>query len=177
MKRVSTASWLIVWLVAGLCGVLTGGKLNAQRDEHDLLPDDEGKGVVIHMCQACHPMETITSLRYSEARWASVVDDMVAFGVQGSEEDKETVILYLAKYFGPEKSRETEAKQSLVAKVNVNTAGVPEMAAVLQLSVKNARAIVSHREKNGRFKKWQDVKKVSGLDAKKIEQMKDLLSF
>ena len=48
MKRVSTASWLIVWLVAGLCGVLTGGKLNAQRDEHDLLPDDEGKGVVIH---------------------------------------------------------------------------------------------------------------------------------
>jgi competence ComEA-like helix-hairpin-helix protein len=164
-------------LAVGLaCVTAAGGKLQGQRSDQDLLPDDEGKDVVIHMCQSCHPMETITTPRYSEARWASVVDDMIAFGVQGSEEDIETVIRYLAKHFGPEKTREAGTKSPPLPKVNVNKAGVPELAAVLQLSVQDARAIVSYREENGKFKNWQDLKEVPGLD-KKIEQKKELLAF
>ena len=175
MKRLSTASWMIVWLAVCLVGVaVTGGKLNAQEK---LLPEGEGKDVVERMCHACHAMETVTSPRYSKDRWASVVDDMIAFGAQGSDEDIEIVVEYLAKYLGPDKPPEAGSKAASLDKVNVNTAGVPELAAVLQLSVEDARAIVRYREKNGKFKNWPDVTKTPGLDGKMIEEKKDLLAF
>ena len=59
----------------------------------------------------------------------------------------------------------------------MNTASVPELAAVLQLSVEDARAIVRYREKHGKFQNWQDVTKTPGLDSRKIEEKKDLLVF
>jgi competence protein ComEA len=120
-------------------------------------------------------METVTSPRYSKERWASVVNDMMAFGAQGSDEDIEIVVEYLAKYFGPGQPPAAGSKPPSSDNVNVNRASVPELAAVLQLSVEDARAIVRYREQNGKFQNWQSVTKTPGLDGKKIKQ--NLLTF
>jgi competence protein ComEA len=175
VKRRWISFWIIVWLATCLGDVAaTGGKLQAQQN---LLPEGEGKDVVKRMCHDCHAMETVVSPRYSKDRWASVVDDMMAFGAQGSDDDIEIVVEYLAKHFGPERPRAAGSKTPSLDKVNVNTANVPELAAVLQLSVEDARAIVRYREKDGKFQNWRDVTKAPGIDSKKIEEKKDLLVF
>jgi len=48
---------------------------------------------------------------------------------------------------------------------------------VLALTPEEATAIVSYREKNGDYKTIDDLKKVAGIDSKKIEAKKDLLQF
>ena len=175
MKRRSAALWSIVWLAICLGDVaVTREKLQAQQN---LLPEGEGKDVVKRMCHDCHAMETVVSPRYTKDRWASVVDDMMAFGAQGSDEDIAIVVEYLAKHFGPDRPRAPGSKTPSLDKVNMNTASVPELAAVLQFSVEDARAIVRYREKHGKFQNWQDVTKTPGLDSKKIEEKKDLLVF
>ena len=110
MRRRRVALSLIVWLAICLSDVaVTGGKLQAQQS---LLPEGEGKDIVKRMCHDCHAMETVVSPRYSKDRWASVVDDMMAFGAQGSDEDIEIVVEYLAKYFGPDRPRAAGSKSA-----------------------------------------------------------------
>ena len=65
------------------------------------LPDGEGKVLTERMCLTCHGLEEITHVRYPETRWATVVDDMVARGAQGTDAEIEVVIRYLSTHFGP----------------------------------------------------------------------------
>ena len=52
-----------------------------------------------------------------------------------------------------------------------------ELAAVMQLTLSEADAIVRFRERNGPFKEWRDLTKVEGVDKSKIEARKDQLTF
>ena len=52
-----------------------------------------------------------------------------------------------------------------------------ELRSQLRLSVAEAVALREYREKNGPFKSVEDLKKVSGLDAAKIEGFKAKLLF
>jgi competence protein ComEA len=47
----------------------------------------------------------------------------------------------------------------------------------LEISTKEAEAIVRYREQNGDFKTPDDLMKVSGLDTAKIQARKDRLEF
>nr|WP_255550826.1 helix-hairpin-helix domain-containing protein [Granulicella sp. dw_53] len=83
-------------------------------------------------------------------------------------DDEFTEILeYLAKNVTPQAT----------AKVNMNKATAAEMESSLELSVKEAEAVVSYRTKNGDFKSLEDVKKVPDVDAKKLDAKKDRLTF
>src|SRR5579863_9077161 len=64
-----------------------------------------------------------------------------------------------------------------IKKVNVNTAAAKDIETTLELSPETAAAIVRYREQNGAFKTIDDVKKVPGVDAAKIESKKDRLEF
>ena len=59
----------------------------------------------------------------------------------------------------------------------MNKTAAKELQAALGLSAAEADAGVRHREKDGNFHNWEDLKKVPGLDAKKIEGMRDRLAF
>jgi len=48
---------------------------------------------------------------------------------------------------------------------------------VLALTSEEAAALVSYREKNGDYKTIDDLKKVAGVDSKKLDAKKDLLQF
>ena len=77
------------------------------------LPDGDGKVIAERMCATCHGLEEITHVRNTEARWATVVDDMVARGAQGTDAEIEVLIRYLATQFGPDSPARQPAPASL----------------------------------------------------------------
>ena len=91
---------------------------------------------------------------------------MVAAGAKGSEQELETVFQYVSTQFP------AEAQQAL----DLNTAAAVDLESVVGLLRKEAAALIAHREKNGPCKKLEDLKKVAGLDYKKIEARKERLA-
>jgi competence protein ComEA len=91
---------------------------------------------------------------------------MISRGAEGTDEEFDLVVKYLAKNF-PEGG----------AKVSVNKAAAKDLATALSLSEKDAGAIVSYRQEHGNFKDLSDLKKVPGVDAQKIDAAKDKISF
>jgi len=69
----------------------------------------------------------------------------------------------VAKYFGP--------------MVEVNKAAAKELQTELEITAKEAEAIVQYRKDKGNFKDWADLGKVSGLDMKKLEPLKNRITF
>lgn len=132
------------------------------------LPPGDGKDIVEQKCGGCHAMKVVTSKRASKQQWSTLVDQMVTRGADVQDEDIQTVIDYLARSFGPDVPPSADA----LSPINVNTATAAELAAALQLSVKQSNAIVSYREKHGNFRQWHDLAKVPGIEIKKIESNK-----
>jgi competence protein ComEA len=149
---------LLFLIVCALC--LAGDDEDAKR-----LPDGPGKEVVTKVCFDCHDSGRFRRFRLSHDDWDDKVADMVDQGAKASEEEITAIVDYLARNFGPD------------SKLQVNTAPMVELKAILELTAKDAQAIVDYREANGRFQQWQDLQKVPGIDANKIEAKKDLLAF
>lgn len=141
------------------------------------LPDGPGKALVERTCKKCHAIENITRVRLTPERWGEVIDDMISRGAEGTDEEFDQMVEYLAKNFGRSKAPPADAKTSASQKISVNKATAKDLAAGLGLSAEDAEAIVRYREKNGDFKEWQDLKKVPGIDTKKIEDNKDRLEM
>jgi len=141
------------------------------------LPPGDGKEIVEQKCGGCHAMKVVTSKRASKQQWSALVDQMVTRGADIEDEDIQTVIDYLAKNFGPDAPPPADAGKNPTEPINVNTATAAELAAALQLSVKQSNSIVSYREQNGNFKEWRDLTKVPGIEIKKIESNKDRIVF
>jgi len=131
------------------------------------LPDGPGKAVVERMCKGCHGLENVVRSRRTRDRWTEIVDDMVARGAKGTDSEADEVIEYLSTHFGAD----------AVQKVNVNKAGAPELASALDISAPDANTIVRYREDHGSFKSIQDLMKVPGIDAKRIESNRDRVEF
>jgi len=138
-----------------------------QGDPKDVaaLPDDPGKAAVVKMCFDCHDSGNFRKARRTEDGWSDSVADMMGRGAQGTPAEADAVVTYLTKFFGKE------------APVRINTAPFAELRSQLRLSVAEAVALREYREKNGPFKSVEDLKKVSGLDAAKIEGFKAKLLF
>jgi competence protein ComEA len=131
------------------------------------LPDGPGKDQLVKICGQCHEPQRAASIRLTRDGWESTIGDMIARGAKGSDEDFQAILDYLTKNFLGEASRP----------LNVNTATSVELESVLLLFRKEAAAVIAYREKNGLFKSVDDLKKVPGVDAKKIDAQKDRLYF
>ena len=67
-----------------------------------------------------------------------------------------------------------KAKSSLnTTKLNINTASVSQLCTLHGIGVVTAEKIIAYREKNGGFKKIEELKKIDGLNASKFENIKD----
>ncbi len=62
------------------------------------------------------------------------------------------------------------------AAVNLNTATQSELESVKGLGPAKAKAIIMHREKNGNFKRLEDLNDVKGFGKASIEKLKDELT-
>ena len=143
--------------------VLGGSSLYAQG-----LPDGPGKDVTVKLCGNCHEAAQVAAHPADRSGWESIINDMIAQGFEASPEELRQVLDYLAAAFPP-----VEAARGL----NINTATNVELESVLGLLRKESAALIAYREKNGKFKSIAALKKIPGVDFKKIEARKDILVF
>ncbi|HYU77793.1 MAG TPA: cytochrome c, partial [Vicinamibacterales bacterium] len=64
------------------------------------LPEDPAKNVLQQMCTSCHDLEVLNGRRETPERWGEIVEDMFVRGAQGTPQQIDVVVAYLAKYFG-----------------------------------------------------------------------------
>ncbi|HMD48104.1 MAG TPA: helix-hairpin-helix domain-containing protein [Bryobacteraceae bacterium] len=122
---------------------------------------------------ACHELDVVTSERLSKQGWANTVDTMISRGATGTDEEIAAAIDYLAEHFG----REPRATSASAPKIYINTETATELATDLAISTEEADAIVRYREKEGKFKTWDDLRKVPRFDMGKIEGKKNRVVF
>jgi competence ComEA-like helix-hairpin-helix protein len=129
----------------------------------DDLPPGPGRDVFVKVCGDCHTIEQVTAHHYPKKFWTGVVDDMVSRGAQGSDDEIEAVIGYLARNFGKP--------------VNVNTAAAREIETALSLSAAQSEALVQYRSDKGPFKTMGDLTKVPGLNKELLEEQRKNILF
>src|SRR5262249_49173664 len=68
-----------------------------------LLPDREGKALILASCTECHGLQEIVGQRKDGEGWKRTVLDMVSRGAQVTESEAELITRYLAESFKKEK--------------------------------------------------------------------------
>jgi competence ComEA-like helix-hairpin-helix protein len=132
-------------------------------EESAVLPEGEGRDAVATLCVPCHGILHAIALPKTAAGWAATVDDMrTNRGAQGTDEQADAVKAYLSKFFPA---------------VDVNKATAREIASVTRLTADEAAAIVAYREAGNTFKSYADVKKVPGLDPKRLADAKSRIVY
>jgi len=132
------------------------------------LPDGPGKATTQKVCGSCHGAELVLGRQEDREAWGSVVNDMIQRGATGTDDEFYEVVDYLATNF---------SKTAPVIKINVNKATAKDLEGALRLTAKQAAANVHQREEKGDFKSIEDLKKVPGIDAGKIEANKNRLAY
>jgi competence protein ComEA len=127
------------------------------------LPDGAGKELVEVICTGCHDANRIIAKQGTKADWQSKVLEMLQECPDVAQDERARIVEYLAKSFPKH--------------VNVNTASAKDIAEILELSVRDGESIVSYRQEKGKFQTTDDVKKIPGIDAAKIEAVKNRLEF
>jgi competence ComEA-like helix-hairpin-helix protein len=127
------------------------------------LPEAKGKDLYEKICGACHGTDVVFKTRTTKEKWKNTVDEMASRGAEGTDEQLDIIIDYLAKCFGP--------------RVNVNKAAPKEIETQFELTSTEAEAIVKYRQDKGDFKDVADLKNVTGLDFAKIESVRYRIIF
>ena len=73
----------------------------------------------------------------------------------------------------PTPARGAAAAEEKAARVNINTATADELATLPGIGPSYARRIVEFREKNGPFKRVEDLLSVQGIGDKTLERIRD----
>ena len=128
------------------------------------LPDGPGKETFQMICGMCHSPNAVIGKQGTKQWWQSKVAEMLQEVTDVPDSDVDIIVAYLAKNFP-------------VVKINVNKGSAKDLETGLDLTAKESEAIVQYREARGNFKTLDDLKKVPGLDAVKIESKKDRLEF
>lgn len=130
-------------------------------------PDAPGKSQIFRTCNtACHTPDMLIGHNQDASAWSDTVYEMVQRGAQGSDEDFTAIVNYLGTYFG-----------TAPDKVDINKATAMNLRNWLGIDEESADAIAAYRAKHGEFKSLDDLKKVSGLDAKYLDAVKGRLVF
>lgn len=130
------------------------------------LPDGPGKAETMNKCSACHGIEVVAGMIQSKAQWDSTLSDMVDKGADMDADTYAVILNYLGTYLSPKP-----------AKINVNQADAKDLEKGIEITAKEAEAIVKYRDEHGAFKDWHDLTRIDGVDAKKIEAKKDVIAL
>lgn len=131
------------------------------------IPGGAGKAELARVCGKCHSVEQATSLHQSRSAWEDEIGKMVGMGAQGTDEDFNAILGYLARNFGPEKPKP----------IDVNTASAVDLESSLEMTKTQAAAVIEYRAAHGNLKSVDELEKIPGVDARKIESMKARITF
>lgn len=65
------------------------------------LPPGKGKAQTEAACYTCHSADILVQQRLTPKQWTASVEKMMRWGAVVEEKDKQVIIDYLAKHFGP----------------------------------------------------------------------------
>jgi competence protein ComEA len=148
--------------LGGVIVLLTCTSLAAGQDP---FPEGPGKDVTVRMCGTCHPSARGAAVRLTREGWQDVIAKMVSLGAKGTDEELAAVLDYMSTHF----------KGDAPKPVNLNTAPAIDLESVAGLLRKEAAALIAYRTKHGPCKTLEDLKKVPGIDFKKIDRRRDRL--
>jgi len=147
MVRVSRSSAAIGALAALLA-------MSAAVSSQDRFPDGPGKADVIKVCSGCHDAEIILANLKTPGEWNETLQNMATQGAEATPEQWKAIEQYIDVHF---------------AMVMVNKAPADEIQLALDVTAEVAAALVKYRQDKGPFKTIDDVKKVPGVDAAKVD--------
>ncbi|MGE3402598.1 MAG: helix-hairpin-helix domain-containing protein [Vicinamibacterales bacterium] len=128
-------------------------------DAQDLAKEKETFELV---CGACHGTDLLEGSLRTPAEVADLLSTMQSYGASATPEQFEIVRTHLLRAYG---------------KANVNSANAADLAPVLDLPLETAEAVVKVRAEQGRFASPDDLKKVPGVDAAKLDARRDRITF
>ncbi len=163
MRWAMYRTWSVLGLALAAAVVLVAEQEPQRVPSGEGMPDGPGKDVTVRACGTCHETRRAASVRLTREGWAAVIDSMQKRGAQVSEQDFPAILDYLSTHFLG------AAPQPL----NLNTATQIDLEAAGGLLRREAAAVIRYREQHGRFKTVDDLKKVPGLDFKKIDSRRD----
>jgi competence protein ComEA len=149
-----------VVVVGTAVAVLTPAAAQAQQ-----LPDGPGKAELLKVCGGCHQPERSASVRLTREGWEGVIADMIQRGAKGTEEEFNAVLEYLGKHYVGDAPRP----------LNINRANNVDLESIAGLTRKEAAAVLKWLDEVGVCKSLDQLKKVPGLDYKKIAARKDFI--
>ncbi len=147
-----------LWLLAAATLMWAQSKEPAGAEK---FPEAEGRENVVFTCSACHTLVRVAANRRSAKSWTSTLRIHEGRGLHLEDDEIPPIVKYLSSYFGP--------------MVNINTATAAQLGELPQVEDKLARAIVAYREKNGPFKKIEELTSVEGCDAGLFSKLKNRL--
>jgi len=137
--------------IGGLAALLaTSVALSSQ----DRFPDGPGKTDVMKVCGGCHDAEIILANLKTPGEWNETLQNMATQGAEATPEQWKLIEQYIDVHF---------------AMVMVNKAPADEIQIALDVTPEVAAALVKYRQDKGPFKTIDDVKKVPGIDAAKVD--------
>jgi competence protein ComEA len=161
--RLLAAAALVLATSVGSAALMQDSAAPTVTIDDTRMPPGPGREVIVKSCGLCHDMYRAASVRLTADGWAAVLQDMMRRGAKLSDAEFDGALGYLSTHFLGEADRP----------INLNTAAQIDFEMVLELLRREAAAVVSYREKNGPFKAVTDLRKVPGLDYKKVESKKD----
>jgi competence protein ComEA len=129
------------------------------------LPDAPGKEETVRVCGTCHEPLRAASVRLTRDGWEDLISKMVSLGAKGSDEELQKALDYLAENFPGEAAKP----------LNMNSATSVELESVAAMLRKESAAWIAYRNKTGPCKTLDDLKRVPGIDFKKIDARRDRL--
>ena len=126
------------------------------------LPDGADKDLVEAVCTACHDSARIIAKQGTKADWQAKILEMLQECPDITQAERDRIADYLA--------------QNFPRRVNVNKASAKEIQGALEISAREAEAIVRYREK-GPFRAIDDLKKIPGVDGGKLEAVRSRVEF
>lgn len=131
------------------------------------IPAGPGKDATVKYCSTCHSIEQAVSLRQGPDEWGATIEKMTGMGAKIPSDSYDAIFGYLTKHFGADAP----------LPIKVNKASPVDLESLLLLKRSEAAAIIQYRTEHGNFKSLDDLRKVPGVDFKKIEAKKDLIVF
>ena len=128
----------------------------------DPFPEATGKVALMKVCSNCHSAESVIQTFRTRQEWSEIIDQMARFGAEASDTEFDQILTYLAVHFSP---------------IRINKATAKDLESALDVPGGIGDAIVNYRQANGDFKTLDDLKKVPGLDAGKVDTQKARIVF
>jgi competence protein ComEA len=145
--------------IGGLAALLVTSVAVSSQDR---FPDGPGKADVMKVCSGCHDAEIILANLKTPAEWNETLQNMATQGAEATSDQWKLIEQYIDVHF---------------AMVLVNKAPADEIQLTLDVPAEVAAAVVKYRQDKGPFKTIDDLKKVPGIDAAKVDAATSRLVF